>query len=205
MNVGDIVWIDGTTPAIVVGQGHDAANVADGRVFVARLGDAELIEPDDDGGYPFGNSPYDTNAGSGDAREPVNPGGFGPNTPAIVDQEQRAGMALPGNTPQPTGGFDPHGTDTANDLFVDRTPSGDADYVDNGDGTYTRSSDGVRGTFGPNGFAPTTDAASWGTGRHGPASAPTSVDGPVAPPASANTAPANTAPATDTSTTSPGS
>lgn len=178
MNVGEIVWIDGTTPAIVVGQGHDTANVADGRVFVARLGNAEVIEPNADGGYPFGSSPYDTNAGTGDARDKVNPGGFGPDSPAVQsqDENQRAGMALPGSSPLPSGGFDPAGTDAA----ADRTPSGDSAYVDNGDGTYTRSSDGTVGTFGPNGFAAVDETvqakASWGTDVN-----PTPLSNPTSP------------------------
>lgn len=34
-------------------------------------------------------------------------------------------------------------------------PAASDDYVDNGDGSWTRSSDGARGSFGPSGFAET--------------------------------------------------
>lgn len=38
------------------------------------------------------------------------------------------------------------------------TPETDANYQDNQDGTYTRSTDGAKGTFGPNGFIVTQTA-----------------------------------------------
>jgi hypothetical protein len=106
VDVGEIVWIDGVTAAIVVGNGHNADNIADGRVFVAKLGNVEVIEPNDEGAYAFGATPYDSQAGV-DRNADANPGGFGPNTPAIADTRETtrntgaafAGASAPQNEP----------------------------------------------------------------------------------------------------------
>lgn len=45
------------------------------------------------------------------------------------------------------------GASTATGAADDYNP---ADFTDNGDGTYTRKSDGVQGRFGPSGFAAVT-------------------------------------------------
>ena len=153
MNVNDIVWIDGTQPAIVVGQGHDAQNIADGRVFVVKLGSVEVIEPNEEGGYPFGNSPYDVNAGDDPNARDVNPGGFGENSPAIAADAPLT-LVHDGGTPQPHGGYDPAGSDAEPvNAGATNAPTDPAtSYTYNGDGTYTRDSDGAIGTFGPDGF-----------------------------------------------------
>lgn len=61
MEVGSVVWLDGNTPAIVVGTGHDDDNNDDGRVFVAKLGNVQEIatafDPDADSGPGIGSRP----------------------------------------------------------------------------------------------------------------------------------------------------
>lgn len=91
MEVGNIVWIDGTSPAIVVGLGVNNDNNSDGRIFAVRLGDAEVIEPNDEGAYPFGSVPYDVDAGS-DRNAAANPGGFGADSPALPSSTQQDGV-----------------------------------------------------------------------------------------------------------------
>ena len=83
-NIGEIVWIDGSTAAMVVGHGVDHDNIADGIVYVAELGGVKALGPTEDGSYAFGAAPYDPNAKHGtndQGGQNASPGGFGPDSP----------------------------------------------------------------------------------------------------------------------------
>ena len=67
-------------------------------------------------------------------------------------------------------GAAPAATGAAATSATDATAAGAAEqYADNGDGTYTRQSDGVRGHFTPDGFVASggeeVSGVSWGAGN----------------------------------------
>jgi hypothetical protein len=90
---GSVVWIDGDTPALVVGHGVDAQNMGDGRIYVVELGSVTAIAPDENGVYNFGATPYDRDARPGldDRGRPANPGGFSPDSPVVQNADVRGG------------------------------------------------------------------------------------------------------------------
>lgn len=117
-------------PVIVIGDDPDA----EGNVLVAAFATTQSV--------PAANvydsavaSPTDTVDGAGKTDGTGSLSTADTSNPAGAHAEGTASTSSPDAAAQPTA------------------PSGDQPaYTDNGDGTYTRASDGARGHFGPDGF-----------------------------------------------------
>ena len=154
--VGEIVWQDGTTPLLIVGHGVDAANdnVEDGRLFAVELGTVTTLEPDEHGAYNFGAAPYVAGSNNRDVNDPQPAGGFGTDTPIVGRSTSSSdGAPLQPGAPGTTVGDPVVGADVANagsaapaGAALDMPPVSSG-YTDNGDGTFTRTSDGAVGYF----------------------------------------------------------
>lgn len=87
---GSVVWIDGKTPALVVGHGVDENNVGNGVVYYVELGTVSAIAADDTGVYNFGDAPYSRDTADGVdqfGRPNVSPGGFGPTSELVQNTD----------------------------------------------------------------------------------------------------------------------
>lgn len=113
-NIGEIVWIDGKTAALVVGHGVDSDNMSDGQVYVVELGPVTAIGPGDDGAYNFGSTPYDANArpGTNDVGGvAAHPGGFREGSPVVAaaSSSSQGAPTTPGAPGQFVGDSTPDG------------------------------------------------------------------------------------------------